>query len=271
MPVSTTPTTIVLLPVEMSQAMGNRFPEALTAVAFLAGATTRIKVLTNVLVLPYRHPVLLAKGVSTLDYLSGGRVILGIGVGHLQREFDILGVPFSERGPMTDEYIQAMRELWTSERPRFQGRYVQFEDVLFEPKPLQKPHPPLWIGSQGKSRPSMRRAGNLGDGWIPNLVPPEALVECLEYIRQQPGFRERPRPFDVIVPLERLQIEAFTHRPLGATQHFTSKDEAIEEIGRLKDVGATGVRTTLGQASSLEQFLERMHWFSEEVMPVFRC
>lgn len=146
--------------------------DPLVTLAVAAGATSRVTLGTTVLIVPYRNPVLTAKMVSTLDALSGGRFVLGIGVGWVPEESAALGVPFEERGPMTDEYIAAMRELWTSEAPSFDGRYTSFDRLAFEPKPLSKPHVPIWVGGHG--RPSLRRAAEIGAAWHPiNLGPDE--------------------------------------------------------------------------------------------------
>src|SRR5207248_3282632 len=125
--------------------------------------TQRIGLLSNVMILPYRNPLITAKVVATADFLTQGRILLGVGAGHMQREFEILQVPFAERGARTDEYLRIMIELWTQENPRFEGQFFQFERVKFQPKPVQKPYPPLWIG--GNAKVAIRRAARLGDGW----------------------------------------------------------------------------------------------------------
>src|SRR5579863_2128560 len=122
----------IVMPSEMADLMGPFWTHAMTVMAFVAGATSRVVVDSCVIVLPYHDPVVLAKAVSTLDLLSGGRVRLSIGVGHAEREFEVLRVPFHERGAMTDEYLAAMIELWTSDEPDFHGRYVNFERIAFE-------------------------------------------------------------------------------------------------------------------------------------------
>ena len=133
--------------------------------SFLAAHTRRVRFYMNVLVLPYHPPVQLAKSLATLDRVSNGRLIVGVGTGWYEEEFERLGLRFAQRGDITDEYARAMIELWTAERPRFRGRYVSFEDVSFYPKPVQKPHPPLLIGGTGP-RP-FRRAAEIGAGWVP--------------------------------------------------------------------------------------------------------
>jgi len=258
----------VVIPREMTGVMGPRFPEAISAAAVLAGATERIKILTYVLVLPYRNPVMLAKQISTLDFLSAGRFILGTAVGHLEREFQVLKVPFEERGPMTDEYLWAMKELWTSPDPSFQGRYVQFENVVFEPKPVQKPHPPILIG--GNTRPALRRAAALGDGWLPWLVTREGLPACLSYLRDQPGFEQRRSRFEVVMPVSSLNVADFSHEIRGETHLRSSREELIEEIGLLRDAGVTAVQVPPPRTSGVAQLLEWTEWFAAEIIPCFR-
>jgi probable F420-dependent oxidoreductase len=258
----------IIIPDEMAEVMGRRYTEAWTAAAFLAGATQRVRVLTFVLVVPYRHPIMLAKQVATLDFLSGGRTILGAAVGHMQREFELLGADFKERGPVTDEYLAAMKELWTSDAPEFHGKYVQFERVAFEPKPVQKPHPPIWVG--GNSRPAMRRVARHGDGWIPYLVRKKQLPECMEYIRSQPEFQANPRELDIVVPLATFNIEDYSHKELGKTEVPRGKDQTVDEIGRWRDAGATGVLANMLKTPNVEALLEQMEWFASEVMPAFK-
>ena len=140
--------------------------EQITALAYMAGCTSSIRLATSVLIVPHRNPLVAAKALATLDVLSGGRLIVGVGVGWCREEFEAVGCePFDERGAVTDEYIRAFKELWTSDDPTFEGQYVSFSDIWFLPKPVQKPHPPFWVG--GESRPAIRRAATLCDGWYP--------------------------------------------------------------------------------------------------------
>ena len=140
--------------------------EQLTVLSFLAGQTKTIKLGNSVMIAPHRNPVVTAKALATLDVLSGGRLVVGVGVGWMREEFEALDLPpFEERGAVTDEYIQVFKELWTSDNPTFHGKYCRFDDITFMPKPVQKPHPPIWVG--GESRPAMRRAARLADAWYP--------------------------------------------------------------------------------------------------------
>ncbi len=255
----------IVMPREMAEAMGPRFPEAMVAASVLAGATRSIRLVTYVLVLPYRNPIMLAKQVATLDVLSGGRFGLGVAVGHLEKEFEALGVPFNERGRLTDEHIQAMKELWIRCTPSFNGRYVQFDDIVFEPKPIQQPHPPIYIG--GNSRPAMRRAATVGDGWLPWLISREQLPECLSFIEEQPGFEQRRDRFEVVMPLVPLNVEDYSHRELGETRELRNREEILEEVGLLAEAGVTVTHVVPPRTQSLEELLEWFDWFGSEIIP----
>jgi probable F420-dependent oxidoreductase len=140
--------------------------EQLTAAAFIAAKTSRIRLVLAVMVVPHRPAVLAAKMLSTIDILSDGRLVVGIGAGWLQTEFDaVVGPPFAARGRVTDQYLRAFRNLWTKEAPRFDGDWVKYDNIFFAPKPVQQPHPPIWVG--GESGPSLRRAARFGDAWYP--------------------------------------------------------------------------------------------------------
>ena len=149
--------------------------EPLTAVTYLATVTERISVGTSVLVIPYRNPVFTAKALATADYLSGGRVILGAGIGWWREEFAGLGVPFEERAARTVEYLNIMKEIWTKPRVAFQGRFARVAEAGgVRPHPVQRPHIPIWIGGHGDG--ALRRVVQVGDGWHPlGLRPPVAL------------------------------------------------------------------------------------------------
>ena len=166
--------------------------DPLVTLGVVAGATRRVQLGTTVLIIPYRNAVVTAKMVSSLDALSGGRVVLGIGAGWVAAESAMLSVPFAARGPMTDEYLRAMQELWTSPTPSFSGRYTQFTDVVFEPKPIQKPHPPIWVG--GHSRAALRRAVEFGATWHPINRTPDELRAGRSELARQSAARGRAVP-----------------------------------------------------------------------------
>jgi len=259
----------ILMPNHMVELMGPYWTDAFTSMCFIAGATTRIRVSATVIVLPYHDPVAMAKAVATLDVLSGGRVTFAVGVGHAEREFEILRVPFHERGRMSDEYLAAMVELWTNEQPSFHGDYIRFDDIAFEPKPVQQPHPPIWIG--GNSRAAMRRAAR-HDAWLPWLVTPAELPECLDYIRSRPDFGDPDRPFDVSMDVSMVPVDEH-HLPVDDPSRPrlpVGTQELVDTIGHLSEVGVTWTKVPPPQVPSVQAHLEHLQWVSEEIFPLFR-
>ena len=251
----------------MVPVFGPRWPHALTSMAFFAGATKRIMLGSSVVVVTLHHPVELAKMYATLDYLSGGRAIVGLGVGYARREFAIMNADHTNRGPIADEYIAAMIELWSSDTPTFNGEHVKFDRIAFEPRPVQKPHPPIWIG--GHSNPSMRRAARFGDAWAPNFITRAELPSKLDFIRGQPAFKEKPRKLDVIMPLFEAEMD-MRHNIVAPPRISEKREEVLEAIGQLKDAGATGTTVTFNRTKTLDEYLDRLRWFAAEVMPAGR-
>lgn len=149
-------------------------PDPLIWMAYVAAATQSIKLATGILILPQHNPVITAKQVATLDHMSGGRVILGIGVGWLREEFEAIGVPFDDRGARTDDYVAAMRALWSQEKPSYHGEFANFDGVYCRPQPIGG-SVPIIVG--GDSKPAARRAGRLGDGYFPARGAPADLIE----------------------------------------------------------------------------------------------
>ena len=157
--------------------------EQLTCVAFVAAKTSKLRLVTSVTVVPHRPPVLTAKIISTIDVLSEGRFTWGIGVGWCKEEFEAIGTePFDERGAVTDETIAVCRELWGNENPSFHGKYADFSNILFQPRPVQ-PRVPIWVG--GESGPAMRRTARLGDAWYPIGTNPRNRLDTLDRLNGQ--------------------------------------------------------------------------------------
>ena len=246
--------------------------EQLTLLAFLAGQTSRIRLVTSVIIVPYRNPLLAAKAMATLDMLSGGRLVVGVGAGWMREEFEALGVPpFEERGAVTDEYIRAFKELWTSDDPHFEGKYVSFDDIHFLPKPAQKPHPPIWVG--GESRPALRRTAELADGWYPlgsnptfPMGTPEQLAAGMErlasYARR---FGRDPSEIEIIYRTHQFEL---TDSPAGGDRlPFVGNAEQVAgDIRRYQDMGVGSlVLDFLRQTEDLDVMLGRMERFSKEV------
>ena len=140
--------------------------DPLTLLSFLSAVTEKIRLVPSVMVVPYRNPIYAAKMISTIDVLSSGRITIGCGVGWLKEEFKVLDADdFHSRGIVTNEYIESMIELWTQSDPSYSGKYIEFQNILFTPKPIQDPHPPIWIG--GESEAAIKRAARIGNGWFP--------------------------------------------------------------------------------------------------------
>jgi probable F420-dependent oxidoreductase len=161
------------------------FFDPLTCLAFLAGCTEKITLGMSVMVLPYRHPLYWAKIATTIDQLSTGRLIMGVGVGWMEEEFAALSAPFKERGKVSDEQLQMLETLWRDEHVSFKGQYYQFDDIAFHPKPYRKPRIPIWIGGEG--RIAQRRAAHYGDAWFPYFVriTPAALAAAFENVKKE--------------------------------------------------------------------------------------
>lgn len=257
----------VVMPVEMAGHMGTRFVEGMSAAAVLMGATRRIHMMTYILALPYRHPLLLAKQIATMEFIAGGRFTLGTAVGHLEREFEALGVPFEKRGSLTDEYIRVLEEAWTADRPCFDGEFVRFRDIVIEPRPVQKPHPPIFIG--GNSRSAMRRAARLGDGWIPWLVTAEMLPDCIAYMQTLPEYQEKAGRFEILVTTTTYAQDDH-HHARGETRIAADRDSVLREIEGLRRAGATSVQVRPPKVDTFEQCLEWIEWYDSEIIPQFR-
>ena len=249
--------------------------DQLTALTFIAGKTQRIKILTSVMVVPYREPVLTAKIIASADVLSKGRIIVGCGAGWMQEEMDAIGAPpFKERGKVTDEYISIFKELWTKDNPEYHGEYASFEDIHFKPKPVQKPHPPLWIG--GESKAALRRTARLGDGWFPAANNPnfridssESLSTRLNVLRQL--CEEEKREFSELdlgfFYTGLISSDAITGEG-GKRQIFTGNPSDIaSDIASFRNVGLDTIIFRM-ERPSLSETLDLIEWFGSEIRPI---
>lgn len=266
------------LPIDLVPSMGAHWSHGLTAMAFIAGATTRLRVNSMAIVLPYHHPVDFAKAIATLDVMSGGRVTVTLGVGMAPDEFRAVGVPYERRGKVTDEYVRAMKVLWSEAEPTFDGEFVQFAGVTFEPKPLQRPHPPLWFG--GRSMASLRRAATEGDGWAPSgavLGPgpwfegPEQLPALLGEAYAMRDAAGIDRPLDVFLAPGQPTIGP-GHTLAPPTFVPESAQQLVDELGRLAALGVTWTLVSRPNAdpTSLEAYLDDLAWVAAEIFPSCR-
>jgi probable F420-dependent oxidoreductase len=246
--------------------------EQTTAMAFLAGTTRRIKLVASVMIAPYRHPIVVAKMLSTLDFLSNGRVILGLGVGWMKEEFRLVGAPrFEDRGRVTDEYIRAFRKLWTEDDPQFEGDYISFSDLKFLPKPAQKPHIPIWIG--GHSNRALRRAAELGDGWhpiggVPSIpLEPQDLKRSIETIGQYAQAAGRD-PKKIDVAFKGSLFDRGVEARKGQRRRFTGGAEEIASDRR--DYRQAGVDYLILDVRTDDpaRTLERLEWLAKDLLPL---
>jgi probable F420-dependent oxidoreductase len=242
--------------------------EPLAALNFIAGCTQRIRLGTHVLIIPYRNPVLTAKILSTLDVLSGGRLILGAGVGWMEEEFKAMGLDtYKERGAVTDEYLQIYKELWTKEDASFDGKYYQISDTGFEPKPVQKPHPPIWIG--GHSGPAVRRAARYGDGWMPIGLRPPAILEPEELSGKIARLRkltvEAGRPEDAVSLTFSTGVVFNDAAGSSRTWMQGNPEQIASDLRQYQDLGVSNFIINF-QGGTVLELQENMERFSREVM-----
>jgi len=228
------------LPSSESARRGTRYWDPLATFGYIAARTARIRLATMTLVLGYHHPLAIVKRYGTLDHISGGRVILGLGVGSLKEEFDLLGAPFEDRGARGDDALRALRAALPTNQPSYQGEYYSFDGLTVVPCALQ-PHMPFWIG--GRTKRSLRRAVTLADGWCPFYVSIDTAAEWLKSFDVPPGF-------EVVMPAEH------SLDPVG--EPAATKD-TLETM-------AAGGTTTLSARfvhHSLEHYLEQLHALAE--------
>jgi probable F420-dependent oxidoreductase len=258
---------------EFSNAGTGERNEQLIELAFVAARTSKLRLVTSVMVVPHRPAVLAAKQLATIDVLSGGRVTLGIGAGWMKEEFEALGTPpFAERGKVTDEYIAAFRELWTKDKPSFSGDYVTFDKISFAPKPAQKGGIPIWIG--GESGPALRRTARIGDAWypIPNnpAFPLDSLARytaSVARLRQMTAEAGRdPKAVGLTIRFPRYGAGVDEKAGDGERRLFSGGDAAIAgDIKALAALGVGAIDMGFG-GTTVPEILAEMKRFKSEVM-----
>jgi probable F420-dependent oxidoreductase len=232
----------VAVPVDVAEVRGGTYWDPLAVFGFLAARTSSIRLATFVLVLAYHHPLAIVKRYGTLDVVSGGRLVLGVGVGTLEEEFTLLGAPFAGRGPRGDEAIRALRSSFGVRVPQFAGETYEYDGWLVEPAGIQSP-PPIWIG--GSTARSLRRAVELGEAWAPFALMPDEVAQMLVGARATPAWDRRAEPLDVVLRPERALD------PLGAAP------DARAAIDRLRRAGATVISVTL-RSTSVDHYCEQL-------------
>ena len=249
--------------------------EALSLLAFVAGRTSQLRLITSVLILPYRNPILTAKMVSTIDVLSQGRITLGIGVGWMEEEFQALQSPdFARRGAVTDEWVAIFKKLWTPGPVEHQGTHYSFGPVRCEPLPVQKPHPPIWIG--GHSKPALRRTARYADGWHPLGTVETAELRPLEFQSMLDDLKRMAegygRDFNdiTLAYVARLREcrEPTGGNDLGGNDRMPfsgSAQQLIEDVETYRAMGVTHLSFDF-RRPTLAETRDRMDWFATEVM-----
>lgn len=247
---------------------GHHSFDPFVALTCAAGCTSTIKLFTNIVVLPYRNPFIVAKSAASLDVLSGGRLIMGVGAGYMEGEFRACGVELKERGKLMEEALQAMKLAWRGESFSFQGTQFEAANNTALPRPLQAPHPPLWMG--GNSTAAMRRAAQHCDGWLPFPVK----QKFAQYVRTKEladinglqlaitKIRELEKQFDRSRPLDICMI------PFGLDMHETARPDSaaiIEQCLQLEAMGVNWININL-PSDSRSQYRDSINWFSEEVI-----
>lgn len=244
----------VAIPREKADVMSTTWFNPVATLGWIAGQTKQTRLMTNVYVAAYRHPLETAKAFGTLDHLSDGRVILGVGAGHVEGEFDALGISFADRGRLTNEAIDGILDSWTDE---FVG------DVGLRPRPAQQPRPPIWIG--GSSKPALRRVAERGDGWIPQGTPKKLMPESIAYLAEH---RDKVRPGQAI-EVGMITEYLYVGDPDWDVPKYTRSGSPEYLAEKLNEYGALGIsHLQLRFATrSIDELCDQIARFGDEVGP----
>jgi probable F420-dependent oxidoreductase len=232
----------VAIPADAMDLPGPRYWDPAATFGYLSAVTTDIRFVTSVLVLPYHHPLDIAKRYGTLDRICDGRLVLGVGVGYLEPEFRVLGAPYEDRGARTDDTIRALRASFGRPEPEYSGTHYTFGGVVVDPCGVQ-PDVPIWVG--GRTQRSLRRAVELGDGWCPFAVSPRRAAEWLRTAAETEEWQRRDRPLEIVLGTRR------------AVDPHGAPDEAAERVAEARAAGATKVSLWFVHRS-LDHYLEQL-------------
>ena len=249
---------------------GKPYYHPLAILSHLSATTKTVLLGTSVLVLPYHNPIELAKYTATLDQMSGGRVTLGVGVGAMTEEFEALGIPMKQRGALTNECIAIMKELWTGEDPSYHSRRWNFADLKFSPKPVQKPHIPIWVG--GASPGALKRAATLGDGWHPSGVAAEDYSISRRTIQESAtAAGRRPESWTWSARVE-VEAHGAPSSDRGAARARISGDNVDQMIAGIAAYQTAGVEHIVLALNTGEvpRITELMETIARRVIPGFR-
>lgn len=248
--------------------LGAHWDEVLATMAFVIGATRRVRVDTAVLVAPLHHPLRLAKSLATMDQLSEGRVAVSVGVGHAEQEFAALGVPFNKRGAIADEVLEALTTLWSSPEAEYHGKFFVIEGLAIEPRPYQQPRIPIYVG--GNSKPALRRAARY-DGWQPNPTNFDIteIPALMGYIREQESFAGKEDTFDVnwLCAPETAELPN-EFASVSPSELRGYRDALLEAYaGQFPELGITRTAAVAPLSiKSVPEYLDWLRWFSAEII-----
>jgi probable F420-dependent oxidoreductase len=254
----------VAIPKPYDEKMGTSWWDTMTTLGYLAAVTTRVRLMSHVYVLPYRHPLMAAKSFLTLDAASKGRAILGVGAGHVEQEFALLGVDFASRGQLLDEGIDVVRAAFTDEYPKAGGPIWPVADAGLRPRPVQDGGPPIWVG--GSSPAALRRAAERGDGWLPQGPPKvgmRAAIQQLHERRAELGRAEQP----FVVGGNAVVHVGEPTWDVGEWCWHGSPDAIAAKLGKLRSIGVHQVQVRF-RARTLEELLDQMAAFGTDVAPL---
>jgi probable F420-dependent oxidoreductase len=254
----------VAIPDALAPKMGTSWWDTMTTLGYLAAVTERVHLMSHVYVLPYRHPLMTAKAFLTLDAVSGGRAILGAGAGHVEAEFDLLGVDFASRGALMNDALDVIRAAFTEEFPSVAGPSYPVEGFGLRPRPVQAGGPPIWIG--GSSPAALRRAADKGDGWLPQGPPKEGMKAAIRALRER---REQTRPgerIDVGVNAEPIYLGD----PPFEVESWTLTGDAEAVASRLRRYRAIGVdqMQLRFRSRSCSELVDQIASFGRDVAPL---
>jgi len=244
--------------------MSSQWFDPISTLAYVAAKTSTVRVLSTVFIAPYRHPLLSAKQFMTLDHLSGGRTIVGVGAGHVEAEFEALGIDFASRGELLNESIDAMRDAFANEHAHFTGKFFDYKNVTLAPRPVQQPVP-IWVG--GSKKPALRRVAERGDGWIPQGSPRSQMQGLVDFIR---AHRDKVRP-GAPIDLGWLPEWIYMGTPFFEDDHRRSitgsADKIAESLRYAKTLGCNVLHVNF-RSRSAEEYCDQIAAFGRDVFPL---
>lgn len=252
----------VAIPAEKAPAMGTEWWDTVATLGWLAGITEHVRLLSHVYVPAYRHPLQVAKAFATLDVVSGGRVVMGVGAGHVEGEFEVLGVPFAERGKLLDESIDALRAAFAEDYPTLPGPRWPAADLGQHPRPVQEDGPPIWVG--GSSKAAIRRAAERGDGWLPQGPVTPEIVARIHELRDAAG---RHGSFDLGALIGATYVgDPDASWELGEPVLSGSPDKLAHVLKKFAGLGVAQVQIRL-RSRSVDELVDQIGRFGAEVIP----